>query len=413
MPLPSDRLSGQATVLVGFAEASAAPETVWSLVDAGFRVVAFARKGRASALRHSKHVICHDICPPEVNLQDSLSDLQSLMDSLGAPVDPAERVLFPLDDKGVWLCSRVRIENGWIIAGPRGAQAELALNKCIQIRLAQESLFNVPHTGMARSASEVLEFSASQPFPIILKAAECVPVWQGRVHSCRKWICANRLELERALTEWGERVPLIIQSFVTGTGEGVFGVATSGGVRAWSAHRRLRMMNPQGSGSSACVSQTVSEDLKRKVETMIERAGWRGLFMIELLRDAAGNLWFVELNGRPWGSISLSRRQGLEYPAWQVQLALDPESQAGTFTSPGAGIICRHAGREFMHLLFVARGPRSKALSTWPSLWKTFVNVVRVRRGDTLYNWRREDPKVFLADFYSTVKDNVFKSRNH
>ena len=401
----------QVTVLVGFAEASAAPETVWSLVDAGFHVVAFARQGRASALRHSRHVSCHEICPPEVDLQKSVADLQSLMTSVSAD-GRAQWILFPLDDKAVWLGSKVRIENNWIMAGPQGAQAELALNKCVQTRLAAESGFNVPRTGIARSAKEVFEFSATQPFPIILKAAECVPVWQGHLHACRKWICANGSELKRAVAEWEERVPLLIQPFVTGIGEGVFGLAASGGVRAWSAHRRLRMMNPQGSGSSACISQTVPDDLKRIAETMIDRSGWRGLFMIELLRDQSGKLWFVELNGRPWGSISLARRQGLEYPAWHVQLALDPRSQAGASASSEVGVVCRNAGREFLHLLFVLRGPRSKALSAWPPFWKTVSDVVRLDDGDTVYNWRREDQNVFFADFYSTIKDNLFKSRN-
>jgi predicted ATP-grasp superfamily ATP-dependent carboligase len=402
----------QNTVLVGFAEASAAPEVAWSLADQGFRVVAFARKGRASAVRHSRYVECHEICPPEVDVQASLSDLNSLLLSMDCRADSVPRILFPLDDKAVWLTSKASLRNHWLLAGPRDAQAELALNKGVQTRLAEESGFNVPKTGMARSASEVFEFIATQPFPIILKAAECVPVWEGHLYTCRKWICSNLGELERGVAEWGERVPLLLQSFVTGTGEGVFGLAAPDGVRAWSAHRRLRMMNPQGSGSSACVSQTVPDDLKRKVETMIDRAGWRGLFMIELLRDRSGGLWFVELNGRPWGSISLSRRQALEYPAWHVQLALDSASQAGVGASSEAGVVCRNAGREFLHLLFVLRGPRSKALSAWPSFWKTMRDVVRFRRGETVYNWRREDPKVFLADFYSTVKDNLFKSRN-
>src|ERR1700688_2316834 len=68
-----------AIVLVGFAEALSAPETVWSLLDGGFHVIAFARKGRSSALRHSRHVVCHEICAPESDLQASLSDLRSLM----------------------------------------------------------------------------------------------------------------------------------------------------------------------------------------------------------------------------------------------------------------------------------------------------------------------------------------------
>jgi hypothetical protein len=245
-----------------------------------------------------------------------------------------------------------------------------------------------------------------------LKAADAVPAYQGRVYSCRKWICANQVELERAITEWGERVPLLAQSFITGVGAGVFGLAARDGVRAWSGHRRVRMMNPQGSGSSACASQPVAQDLKPIVEAFITKAGWRGLFMIEVLRDNSGKTWFVELNGRPWGSMALCRRQGLEYPAWHVELAMDERSRVGLDLPASSAVICRHAGREFMHLLFVLRGAKSNALGQWPSFWKTVGEMLHFPPGDGLYNWRRDDPKVFIADFYYTIHDNVFKSGN-
>lgn len=402
----------QTTVLVGFAEAMASPEVVWSLVDGGFRVVAFARRGRASALRYSHHVVCHEICPPEVDLEASLFDLQSILASMDGKVDDTQRILFPLDDKAVWLSSRIKLENGWILAGPSGPNAELALNKCLQIQIARDAGFDVPKTVIARNAREVFAFTASESFPIILKAAECVPIWQGRAHNCRKWICANPAEFEHAMAEWGERVPLLVQPFIGGTGEGVFGLAASDGVRAWSAHRRLRMMNPQGSGSSACTSQLVAEDLKAKAEEYVSMSGWRGVFMIELLRDVSGKPWFVEMNGRPWGSMALSRGQGLEYPAWNVRLAMDEKSGVGMAPVAAPGLVCRHVGREFMHLLFVLRGGRSEALSNWPSFWKTMGEVMRIRREDAYYNLRRDDLKVFFADCYFTLHDNLFKSQN-
>ncbi len=402
----------QPTVLVGFAEAMSAPESVWSLVDAGFRVVAFARRGRASALRHSHHVECFDICAPEADLQASLSELHSLMASLHGKGNGSQEILFPLDDKAVWLGGKMKFEGNWLLAGPQGANAELALNKCLQIQAAKDAGFDVPETIVARSASEVVAFSASESFPIILKAAECVPVRQGRLENCRKWICANSGEMNRALAEWGERVPLLAQPFIVGTGEGVFGLAAPDGVRAWSAHRRLRMMNPQGSGSSACISQSVPEDLRAKVEEFIKRTGWRGLFMIEFLRDESGRLWFMELNGRPWGSMALSRSQGLEYPAWHVKLAIDEHSLGGMDAPSTPGVVCRHVGREFMHVLFVLKGAKSRALSHWPSFWKTMGDVIPVHGRDGYYNWRSDDPKVFLADFYYTVHDNIFKAKD-
>jgi predicted ATP-grasp superfamily ATP-dependent carboligase len=402
----------QTTVLVGFAEAMAAPESVWSLVDDGFRVVAFARRGRPSALRFSRHVECHEICPPEVDLQACLIELQSLMVSMDGNAGELQRILFPLDDKAVWVCSRAELPNQWILAGPSGVNAELALNKCLQVQVARDAGFNVPETALARNAKEVLAFSTSASFPIILKAAECVPIQQGRVKGCRKWICANQAELEHAIAEWGERIPLLVQPFIAGTGEGVFGLAAPEGVRAWSAHRRLRMMNPQGSGSSACTSQAVSEELRANSEEFVRLSGWQGVFMIELLRDASGKTWFVEMNGRPWGSMALSRGQGLEYPAWNVQLAMDKKSPVGAAPNGSAGLIARHVGREFMHVLFVLRGGRSKALRDWPPFWKTMGEVVGMHQGDAYYNWRPDDPKVFFADFYYTIHDNLFKAKN-
>ena len=397
------------TVLVGFAEASAAPEVVWSLADAGFTVVAFARRGRPSAVRHSRHVMCHEITAPEASVERALNDLQSLMGALVPAGAGAPNVLLPLDDTAVWLCSRAALPEGWISAGPAGPQADLALNKFLQVEAARAAGFNVPQTALVRTVQDATAFADTASFPIILKAADCVSVVDGRRYTCRKWICADRGELNRALADWAERVPLLAQSFVAGVGEGVFGLATHAGIAAWSAHRRLRMMNPQGSGSSACISQAVTADVQAHVEAMVGGTGWQGLFMIELLRNKAGRVYFVELNGRPWGSMALSRRQGLEYPAWHVQLALGGPAPSEVSVEPG--LVCRHVGRELMHLLFVMRGPRSAALNGWPGFWSTLGRVARVRRSDTFYNWRRADSRVFLADAFYTVREQLFKPR--
>src|SRR5215469_7687245 len=400
------------TVLVGFAEAMAAPETVWSLVDGGYKVIAFARNGRPSPLRHSHHVTCYGICPPEKDIHAALSDLQKLLNLLEAQAGEENLVLFPLDDKAVWMCSNARIEGRWLVAGPVGPSADLALFKNLQVKAAREAGFNVPNTKLARTSADLIRFTEEQPYPVILKAAECVPIREGRAVSCGKWICANRAELQGAIDQWQERVPLLAQNFIAGVGEGVFGLAAAQGVRALSGHYRIRMMNPEGSGSSACASKPVAHDVAAITQDFITRSGWRGLFMIELLRDNEGRIWFVELNGRPWGSMALCRRQGLEYPAWHVDLALDDHSSAGADSSFGQGIVCRNAGREFMHLLFVLRGARSNALSRWPSFWKSLKDVLYFGPADGLYNWRRDDSKVFFADFYCTVHDHLFKSKN-
>jgi hypothetical protein len=210
----------------------------------------------------------------------------------------------------------------------------------------------------------------------------------------------------RAAARWDPRRPLLAQPLLHGVGEGLFGLAGTGGVHAWSAHRRVRMMNPAGSGSSACVSIPVDPALAERGERLVRAAGWTGLFMIELLRDRDGRAWFIELNGRPWGSMALARRLGLEYPAWAYAQLTDPGFEPPV---PGAAraLRARHLGRELVHVLMVLRGPRSCALSDWPSRLRTVRDVASIRRGDRLYNWRRGSSGLFLADTVGTVRDQV------
>ena len=402
----------QISVLVGFAEALAAPESVWSLVDAGFRVVAFTRKGKSSALRFSRHIEIRELTAPEKDLEASLSDLRELTASMSGQASGDSQILMPLDDKALYLASKVEFGKNWILAGPKGKNADLALNKVLQVQAAQKAGFRIPKTALAHTAKNVYEFAETQPFPIILKAAECVPISQGRVCSGGNWICANKAELDRSLAQWAEKIPVLVQEFVSGVGEGIFGLAAPEGVRAWSAHRRIRMMNPEGSGSSACISQTPANDVKAMAEAMVAAAGWCGPFMIELLRDGSGSLWFVELNGRLWGSLALSRRQGFEYPAWHARVAMDRASNAGMAAPQARTLVCRNVGRELVHLLFVLRGAKSAMNGHKSSRLKALWEVLQFHRGETFYNWRSDDRKVFFADSYYTIRDNVFKAKN-
>jgi predicted ATP-grasp superfamily ATP-dependent carboligase len=393
--------------LIGFAEALAAPETAWSLVDAGFTVHVLARRGRRAALRHSAEVVVHEVCAPEDDFAGTLADIVRVVSAVSHAACPS-CVLVPLDDAAVWLFEQIDLPASWTLLGPKGAQVELALSKQSQIAAACQAEIAVPPTAVALTSADVV--AHARELPIVLKSADAVVQRAGKLKKGRTWICATRSELERAISVWAEDRPLLIQPFIRGTGEGVFGLATSDGVHAWSAHRRLRMMNPHGSGSSACVSQQVPAEIQPGIERLIRRTGWCGLFMVELMRDERGLLWFVEFNGRTWGSMALSRRQGLEYPAWAAEAALG--RTPGPWNRPiDTRVICQNAGRELLHLLFVLRGPQTDALRDWPSFWGTAYDIIRTAATSRLYNMRRTDRSVFLYDVWYTVSDQLFKRR--
>ncbi len=405
---PSIQRAPGTTVVIGFAESLSAAEVAWSLVNAGFTVLAFTRKGRRAALRHSRHVKLFEITPPELDLARAVEDLKRETAKLAAA---GRVVLMPLDDEAVWLCGRTNFSDGVMVAGPRGEGVDIALNKRKQLELARASGFNVPPARYVERADEVNP--AEVAYPAVFKPSMATAQKGAGLAKGRAWICSDRAELDAALKSWNGGSPMLLQQFVRGTGEGLFGLATDRGVVAWSGHRRLRMMNPHGSGASACITAPPAEPAMRAAaEKFLTECGWRGLFMIELLRDEAGKLWFMELNGRCWGSMALARRAGLEYPAWAVQIALNPGAAAEVPSPPKNAIVCRHLGRELLHLLFVLRGSRSKALAEWPSFGSSLRQVCRWSRNEHWYNWRPDDKKVFFADVYGTLRNQLFKPKN-
>jgi predicted ATP-grasp superfamily ATP-dependent carboligase len=387
-------------ILVGFADALAGPEAALSLLGAGLRVAAFTRHGSRPALRRHPAVELHAIPAPEQDASAAVAALAELARRLGAAA------VMPLDDASLWLCARAEAELGVPIVGPIGAQAELALDKRRQLELARAAGFSVPETRVCASEAELL---AVDRFPVIVKPALALAEQDGRLVRGSATVCADGAELAVAAAHWTDRSPRLVQPLVRGCGEGLFGLAAGGDVLHWSAHRRLRMVNPQGSGSSACVSTAPDPELAARGARMMRDGGWHGLFMLELLRDRDGVAWFMELNGRTWGSLALARRLGLEYPAWAALDALglaEPPPDAAVARTPEP-IVCRHLGREIVHVMSVLRGPRSVALAEWPSRSRTLRDVVAVRRGERWYNWSARHPAMFLDDTVQTVRGAV------
>lgn len=390
---PATVLNSASPVLIGFADALAAPETAWSLLESGSAVVAFARRGSRPPLRHCRPIRIVEITPPELNLEQALADLRAL-------VRPgAFAALMPLDDTAIWLCDAAFEDSPVPVAGPTGKMAELALDKRVQLQVAARAGLNVPPTRCLESVQDLMELSN---LPVALKPAQPVTDRGGRLGRGTNYVCGNRAELDAAARAWDGAEPLLVQPLLSGVGEGLFGLVGPKGLLAVSAHRRIRMVNPAGSGSSACSSAPVDDELAQAAGRMLSDVGWRGMFMLEFLRDGDGTAWFMELNGRPWGSMALARRLGLEYPAWALE-QLGREDFEPPPTRPPAGQTCRHLGRELLHLLFVIRGPDSVALTRWPSRWQTARDVLRVSRGDYWYNSRRGDRRLFLDDAVRTV----------
>ncbi|GAA1969429.1 hypothetical protein GCM10009798_32510 [Nocardioides panacihumi] len=398
-----------AVVLVGFAESLAAIETIWDLLDSGHDVRAFSRGGRTPPIGHDRRVRVTPVTPPERDVDATIRDVVRLADRLGGPV------CMPLDDAAVLVLDRVAAERpDLVVAGPVRAQARLALDKRVQLDAAARAGLLVPATLVVEPGST--PGLPPGPPPWIVKPALALEVVGGRVTKGGARFVATLDELHEELGSRHDTV--LVQPALRGGGIGVFGVAVSGSALAVSGHERVRMMNPSGSGSSACVSREPAATMREAADTFVGIVGWQGLFMLELLEDADRQAWFMELNGRPWGSMALATARGLHYPSWTVAAALGRPVDVGP--SPDTRpVLARHLGREALHLAFVVRGriearrrsrhglsPRPD-LALYPTVLTTLRSLLTWSRGSRLYNARRRRLRVLAADTLATLRDAI------
>jgi hypothetical protein len=385
------------TVLIGFAESLAAVESAWCLADAGYEVVAFTRAGRRPALAASRYVRVVPVPAPEDGVEACVEALRAVV-AHERPV-----ALLPLDDHSVLLADRLQ---GLVpIAGPTGALARIALDKREQLALAEKAGFAVPPT-VALSPGDPPEAPSGEQGPWIVKCALATVVDDDRIRRPGGGIARSLPDMGRLLS--GIAAPTLIQPVIDGAGEGLFGIAIGGLAIALSAHQRIRMMNPRGSGSSAARSVPVDPELAEAARRFVEASGWHGIFMLEFLRDRTGRPWFMELNGRTWGSMALARHRGWPYPVWAVEAALDPDWRPDV-PPEGPHLRARHLGRELVHLLAVLRGPRGADKGRWPTRRATVVAMLRPERGTKWYHARRGELRVLLRDTWLTVWGQVRK----
>jgi hypothetical protein len=399
------------TILIGFADALAAPEVFFSLHHRGYRVYAFQRSGTQAPLTQLLPVgASYFVCAPEKSAESATADLVKILRE-NDDID----VLLALDDTSLWLANEALGALGEgdrkpLIANATGEQKDIALDKVRQIEAAKSAGFSVPSTIVAHSREEI---SKANKFPAIVKPARAVNLaFNGALKKGEAYYLYNRGDLETLPEEEEFSFPVLIQPLIHGTGEGIFGFAGSDGVSKVFGHRRLRMMNPHGSGASACRSIKPAPDLVEKVQRLITSIGWRGPFMVELLMDEDGNGWFIELNGRLWGSTALSRRHGYDYPGWAVDQALEPSFRpADVLEVPGDQSV-RHLGREIIHLMFVAKGPKSKFhAERWPNLLQSLLGVAALHSPSRFYNYDRAFPLFFLREAVFTVMSRIRKRK--
>jgi hypothetical protein len=106
-------------VLIGFAESLASIEVAFNLLNEGFTVYAFTRKGKKPPLKYCKLIKIIEITAPEISIESAEKELIDIINSYDV------HLYMPLDDASLFLCNIIRDK---VTAKFVGADPSLVLN---------------------------------------------------------------------------------------------------------------------------------------------------------------------------------------------------------------------------------------------------------------------------------------------
>jgi protein-tyrosine-phosphatase len=167
----------------------------------------------------------------------------------------------------------------------------------------------------------------------------------------------------------GPRV--MAQERIAGLGAGASLLRFNGKTRLSFAHRRLHEV-PYTGGMSSFREGRLDPELLRLANVLLGAIDYDGVAMVEFRRSARdGRPYFIEINGRFWGSLALALHSGVDFPAALIEYYErgDCGGVAGQYPT---GIRCRNVfPGEVGHVLSVLRPRPAGATGPSPSKIKT------------------------------------------
>lgn len=191
-------------------------------------------------------------------------------------------------------------------AGEKGRVRQL-INKEEQMKLARECGLNVIPTEQVKRG----ELPKTLDYPIFTKATNSLnPWWKA---NC--FVCQNESELIDAYQHMGID-DILLQKYIKKKDETpVQGLSLDGGriVKLFSCKTSYRF-EPNGFGVYSIIERFENIDVEKKIETLMRKTGFTGIFEIEFIQDENGIMYFLEINFRCTMAIHAYADFGVNLP---------------------------------------------------------------------------------------------------
>ncbi len=360
------------TILILDGHCAAALALTRSLGRAGNRIAVGANRGMFAAATLSRYCNLRFEYPIPTDDADAFTALVA---------DFARRhkvdMIIPVTDWTTYPISRYRdrFDRSCRLSLPSAQALETVSDKYATIELARSLGIPVPLTWLVRCAQD-LGALPDLPFPIVVKDRFSARWFGNRAVFGSVAYAYTPTELRCLVTDRvAQAGDVLVQSFVAGMGIGFASFASNGDVCLPFQWRRIREVDPRGSGSSSSKSVPVDQRIRQFSTSLLQRSCFEGVAMVEYKQEAqSGRPILMEVNGRPWGSLQLAIYSGVNYPLhlarWRLEGITPPREIAYK-----QGITCRRVVAELTHLDQLRHGKPDKWPGSYPTLWTTLPRI--------------------------------------
>lgn len=238
---------------------------------------------------------------------------------------------------------------------PEDNAFETVYRKSKTLELARSLSVPIPESHLFTNETDSLSFLERGGFrePYIGKP-DVSKVWAGEYRVDLGVLVLKTREGARSFLR--STIPfasVIIQARVPGIGIGQEFLASNGEIILSFQHERIH--EPAGSGGSSYrKSVLLHAGMLECSKKLIRALNWNGVCMIEYRWDSKTDMfWFMEINGRFWGSLPLAIRAGADFPAAFISLELDGAEPLDA--AYRTGLFARNLIKDF-RWVFEARG---------------------------------------------------------
>ena len=223
--------------------------------------------------------------------------------------------IFSFSDKTTQLLSEIKeiLSEYTYIYQPDIKTVNSILDKPASYKIASINNINVPKTYDTECAINSIEY------PVVVKPDRKVTYVNGKafLHKVtKKSYVSNREGLVKQCDKLKKaNCPYHLQQNIKGIGRGYFTIIIDGKPVVSLAHERLREY-PITGGASTYRKTIDSKELEELSLPLIQSLKWNGPIMVEYKYIPEENkYYFMEVNGRWWGSLPLFINSGVNLPA--------------------------------------------------------------------------------------------------